>query len=306
MMVAQSHDSADRFDGVVGDLRFKEPMSQHTSWRVGGIADIYFVPDGIADLAHFMQNLPADMPVTMTGLGSNLLVRDGGLRGAVVCTHKGLSAIEQPDDTRVHAQAGVPGAKVARFSLKQGLRGAEFLAGIPGTVGGALAMNAGAFGGETWSIVESVDTVNRAGEINQRAPEDYDIAYRHVRGAQDEWFVAATFKLAAGDVEAGRGEIRDLLAKRGTSQPIQSANAGSVFRNPEGDFAARLIEDCGLKGHRIGGAEISQRHANFILNVDSAQASDIESLIELVIATVSERHDVELEPEVRIVGEAHS
>jgi len=303
MMVAQSYDSADRFDGVVGDLRFNEPMSRHTSWRVGGVADIYFVPDGAADLARFMQNLPGDMPITMTGLGSNLLVRDGGLRGAVVCTHKGLSAIEQTDDIRVRAEAGVPGAKVARHTLKQGLRGAEFLAGIPGTVGGALAMNAGAFGGETWSIVESVETVNRGGEINKRVPEDFDIAYRHVRGAEDEWFIAATFVLAAGDVEAGRGEIRDLLAKRGTSQPIQSANAGSVFRNPEGDFAARLIEDCGLKGHRIGGAEVSERHANFILNVDSASAADIENLIALVISTVSERHVITLEPEVRIVGE---
>lgn len=303
-MVAQKFDTADRFDGVRGELRFEEPMSKHTSWRVGGIADIYFVPDGINDLANFMGSLPESMPITMTGLGSNLLVRDGGLRGAVVCTHKGLSAIDKIDDTTVRAESGVPGAKVARFSLKQGLRGAEFLAGIPGTVGGALAMNAGAFGGETWDIVSSVQTVNRQGVLNERQPEDFDVAYRQVKGSNDEWFVAATFSLGTGDVDVGRGEIRDLLAKRGTSQPIQSANAGSVFRNPQGDFAARLIEESGLKGHRLGGAVVSDRHANFIINEGEASADDIENLIALIISTVSERHGVELEPEIRIVGEA--
>ncbi len=304
MMVAQTYNSSDRFDGVRGELRFDEPMSKHTSWRVGGVADIYFVPDGVEDLALFMHALPKTVPVTMTGLGSNLLVRDGGLRGAVVCTHKGLSAIEKPDETSVRAEAGVPGAKVARYSLNQGLRGAEFLAGIPGTVGGALAMNAGAFGGETWGIVRNVEMINRDGEIYTRTRDEFDIAYRHVRGAADEWFVAAKFGLEPGDVETGRGEIRNLLAKRGSSQPIQSANAGSVFRNPQDDFAARLIEASGLKGQRVGHAQVSTHHANFIINEGDATAADIEELITMVIAKVEQQHGVTLEPEIRIVGEA--
>ena len=235
-----------------------------------------------------------------------MLVRDGGIRGTVIATSGLLNEISPVDELTVRVEAGVSCAKVARVCARLGLTGAEFLAGIPGTMGGALAMNAGAFGGETWLLVQQVETLDRHGELRIRTPADYRIAYREVQGPAGEWFVAALLRLQHGDTEAAGARIRELLDKRSASQPTQQPNAGSVFRNPDGDYAARLIESCGLKGTSIGGACVSEKHANFIVNDGTASAADIEALIEKVAATVEQKCDVRLQREVHIVGEKSS
>jgi UDP-N-acetylmuramate dehydrogenase len=284
-------------------LRFKEPMARHVSWRAGGPADRFFVPRDLDDLAAFLKGLARSEPVLFVGLGSNLLVRDGGFRGTVVLTH---SAKLRPQlrEGLVYAEAGVASPKVARFAAAHELTGAEFLAGIPGTVGGALAMNAGCFGAETWDIVEKVLTLDRTGTLRQRTKRAFDIGYRHCGAPAGEWFAAAYFRLEPGDGAASRSRIKEFLARRIASQPLQLPNAGSVFRNPPGDHAARLIESCGLKGLARGGARVSEKHANFIVNPEgTATAADIEGLIEAVREKVKSATGVELVPEVRIVGE---
>lgn len=307
--------------GLRGELRQREPMARHTTWRTGGPADRAYFPVDLADLAAFLRSVPANEPLHFIGLGSNLLVRDRGVRGTVILTHWALRAIrlERTDHGHgdIYADAGIASPKVARFAAMHGYRGAEFLAGIPGTVGGALAMNAGCFGGETWKIVERVVTIDRQGNLWERMPADYEINYRHVslkaEGSQasslsphpsEEWFVAATFQLPRGDTQSSRRIIRGLLQKRLATQPLERPNAGSVFRNPPNDYAARLVEACGLKGRTIGGAQISTKHANFIINTGGARAADIEQLIELVERSVKEKFGIALEREVRIVGEA--
>jgi UDP-N-acetylmuramate dehydrogenase len=291
-----------RSSGIRGVLRENEPLSRHTSWRVGGPADRYYVPASIEDLSLFVAGLPAGEPVYWVGLGSNLLVRDGGVRGTVIGTHGVLSGLERRPDGTVVAEAGVPCAKLARQCVRWGLGQAEFFAGIPGTVGGALAMNAGAFGGETWRHVSSVQTMDRCGIVHHRGREQYEVGYRSVRGPADEWFLAANLSFET-DSAASSADIKALLARRKASQPIGLPSCGSVFRNPPGDHAARLIETAGLKGRRIGGAEVSPKHANFIINTGGATAADIEQLIDLVRKTVLEVHGVRLQPEVRILGE---
>jgi UDP-N-acetylmuramate dehydrogenase len=286
-----------------GRLLHDEPMSRHTSWRIGGPARNYYQPADLQDLCEFIKTLPADEQIYWVGLGSNLLVRDGGINGTVIALSGMLNELSITDDNHVRAEAGVASAKVARFSANNHLTGAEFLAGIPGTIGGALAMNAGAFGGVTWDVVDKVETLNRSGEVNTRTPDDYEIGYRHVSGPGDEWFVAAYFKLQPGELDDSKAEIKSLLARRGESQPTQLPNAGSVFKNPEGDYSARLIEACGLKGKCIGKACVSDKHANFIINTGEARADDVEALIRLIQQTVKEMRGIELQPEVRIIGE---
>lgn len=300
MMNAMQQDST----VLRGRLSRNEPLARHTSWRVGGPAERFYRPADGEDLIAFLSQLDADEPLFWLGLGSNLLVRDGGLRGTVICTSGTLNGLAQIDQDRVRVEVGVACPKVARFCTRAGLRGAEFLAGIPGTVGGALAMNAGAFGGETWELVESVETVDRHGVRRVHTPADFRIGYRSVVGPAGEWFLAATLRLSPGDTAAGSARIKELLERRAATQPTQQANAGSVFRNPPGDHAARLIESCGLKGECIGGACVSQKHANFIINTGDATAADIEALIARVAAEVEARCGVQLEREVRIVGEA--
>lgn len=290
-----------------GELRRDEPMARHVSWRAGGRVARAYVPADADDLCAFIAQAPRAEPLVLVGLGSNLLVRDGGLRGSVIFTHGVLKQIRL-EGRAIYAEAGVPSPKLARFAANHARGGAEFMAGIPGTIGGALAMNAGCYGGETWNIVESVTTVDRAGQIRQRTGANYDIGYRHVVLQDDgeEWFLAARFKLPKGDSAKSRSIIRQLLEQRIAAQPLAQPNAGSVFRNPPGDHAARLIEACGLKGHVIGGAMISDKHANFIVNIGAASAADIEALIELAASRVRETFDIALEREVRIIGEAAS
>jgi UDP-N-acetylmuramate dehydrogenase len=279
------------------------PMSKHTSWHAGGPADIFFAPRDSMDLASFVRQLPAQLPLMWIGLGSNLLVRDGGIRGAVVSTQGALDGLERQSATRIRAEAGVPCARIARQCVKWGLGPAEFFAGIPGTLGGALAMNAGAFGGETWRHVVDVEVLDRRGSRHTRTPADYAIGYRSVKGPQNEWFLSARldFERKPGINDAG---IRELLEKRRETQPIGEWSCGSVFTNPPGDHAARLIENAGLKGFRIGDASVSAKHANFIINHGEARAADIEALIRHVQTAVAKTSGVQLATEVRIVGEA--
>jgi UDP-N-acetylmuramate dehydrogenase len=279
-----------------------EPMSRHTSWRVGGPADLFFTPQDAANVSRFLQGLDPAAPVLWIGLGSNLLVRDGGIRGAVIDTHGVFGELERLSDDEVRCGSGVTCAKLAKQCVKWGLGPAEFFAGIPGTLGGALAMNAGAFGGETWKHVVSVATIDRAGVQRERPSADYQIGYRHVAGPANEWFLGARLRF---EVRPGvsNDDIRLLLARRKATQPIGEWSCGSVFTNPPGDHAARLIEACGLKGFRIGGARVSEMHANFIVNDGTASAADIEQLIAHVKRIVKDRHGVELNPEVRVVGE---
>jgi UDP-N-acetylmuramate dehydrogenase len=277
------------------------PMSKHTSWHVGGPADLFFTPRDEKDLAAFLRQLPAEMPLLWIGLGSNLLVRDGGIRGAVISTHGALGTLERLTATRIQAEAGVPCARIARQCVKWGLGPAEFFAGIPGTLGGALAMNAGAWGGETWRHVVEVDVLNRRGLKATRTPAEYAVGYRSVQGPADEWFIGArlVFERTPGvNTEA----IRELLDKRKQTQPIGEWSCGSVFTNPPGDHAARLIESAGLKGFRIGDASVSEKHANFIINHGHALAVDVEALIEHVQRTVEKVHGIALRTEVRIAG----
>lgn len=283
-------------------VRRDEPMSKHTSWHVGGPAEVYFNPKNRDELASFLRQLRADVPVYWVGLGSNLLVRDGGLDGVVISTHGTLDRLERQSETTVYAEAGVACARIARQCIKWGLGPAEFFAGIPGTMGGALAMNAGAFGGETWNHVLEVETIDRHGRQYTRKASEYEATYRHVESpVADEWFLASqlTFEHKPGQNEE---QVRELLAKRKASQPIGEWSGGSTFTNPPQDHAARLIEASGLKGFRIGDASVSEKHANFIINHGNAKAADIEALIAHVQETVASRHGVRLNPEVRIVG----
>jgi UDP-N-acetylmuramate dehydrogenase len=284
-------------------IRRNELLSRHTSWHVGGPADAWFAPRDVEDLSAFLRALPAGVPVTWVGLGSNLLVRDAGIRGVVICPHGALGRLERLDATHVRAEAGVPCARLGRQAVKWGLGPASFFAGIPGTLGGALAMNAGAWGGETWPRVVEVETIDRAGEVRRRAASEYQVGYRSVvPPAAGEWFVAATLRFEP-DPQASTDSIRRLLEQRLASQPIGEWSCGSVFTNPPGDHAARLIESAGLKGHRVGDAMVSPKHANFIVNLGHARAADLEAVIRHVQDTVEQVHGVRLRPEVRVLGE---
>ncbi|HEX4647210.1 MAG TPA: UDP-N-acetylmuramate dehydrogenase [Steroidobacteraceae bacterium] len=283
-------------------VRRNEPLSRHTSWHVGGPAELFFSPRDRSDLAAFLRALTPEVPVHWIGLGSNLLVRDGGIKGVVISTHGALEALGRLDENSVRAEAGVACARIARQCIKWGLGPAEFFAGIPGTLGGALAMNAGAFGGETWQHVFAVETIDRAGRMHKRASSEYRIGYREVVApVPEEWFLQASLRFEHKP-GAHPGEVRELLARRRQSQPIGEWSCGSVFTNPPGDHAARLIEAAGLKGFRIGGASVSEKHANFIINHGEASAADLERLIGHVRETVERVHGVALKPEVRIVG----
>jgi UDP-N-acetylmuramate dehydrogenase len=289
--------------GLRGELREQEAMSRHTSWKTGGNADYYYRAADVDDLSEFISRVPSDMPITWVGFGSNLLVRDGGIKGVVISVVGVLDKLELNDEKGITVGAGISCAKAARFAAKHGLAGVEFLAGIPGTIGGALAMNAGAYGGEIWNYVSQVETINRAGKRQIHAKDHFDIAYRSVSISDDEWFVATSLKLENSTKATVEKSIREMLAERAEAQPLGQRSCGSVFRNPQDDYAARLIDDCGLKGKQFGGATVSEKHANFIINSGNASSLDIEQLIELIQTTVYEKHAIQLIPEVKIIGE---
>jgi UDP-N-acetylmuramate dehydrogenase len=291
------------------DARFEpriqrdEPMSRHTSWHVGGPADVFFTPKDRADLLAFLEVLPTGTPLFWLGLGSNLLVRDGGIRGVVIDT-TGLDRLESIDATTLYADAGVPCARIARRCISLELGPAEFFAGIPGCLGGALTMNAGAFGGETWPRVRAVDVCDARGRERRRDAREYSYSYRRiVPPVPGEFFLGAVleFEHRPGLTDDA---LRDLIARRKESQPIGEWSCGSTFTNPKGDHAARLIEAAGLKGTRIGDVMVSPKHANFLVNVDAAKAADVERLVALIQQEVKRQFGATLTPEFRVVGEA--
>ncbi len=302
-MLQESHEGEEfglpTFEGE--QLNF--PLAPLTSWHIGGQAERFYLPVSVEALSHYVAQLPQGTKLTWLGLGSNVLIRDHGISGAVICTRK-CQEMTQREDGTLYVQAGATCAKFARFATKLGYSDAAFFAGIPGTIGGALAMNAGAFGGETWEWVQSVTVMSREGVSIERQPNEYDIAYRSVHAKQpmqDEAFMAAVFRFPQGGME-GMTKIRELLKKRSQTQPIGTFNCGSVYRNPPGDFAARLIEACGLKGYRVGDAIVSEKHANFIINCNHASAKDVETLMSTIESAVWASFNIKLQAEVRILG----
>jgi UDP-N-acetylmuramate dehydrogenase len=282
-----------------------EPLSKYTSWRVGGPAKNLFIPEDINNLSDFLKTLSSSEKIFWIGLGSNLLIRDGGFDGTVIVTQGVLNKIENLDNNLVRVGTGAACGTLARSCARLGLTGIEFLAGVPGTMGGALAMNAGAHGSETWNFVEQCEVINRFGEIKIRPKSDYKISYRHVICPdQQEWFISAYLKLIPGDKEKSLSKIKEFLAHRALTQPINLPNCGSVFRNPKDNYAAKLIESCDLKGFRIGDAEVSQKHANFIINNGQATAKDIELLINHIHSEVLKKYNIDLIREVHIIGDS--
>lgn len=287
-----------------GNIKYDEPLAKYSTWRVGGKADCLYKPQSLACLRKTLQTLDKDIPIVWLGLGSNLLIRDNGIRGLVILTQGALKQIHLVDGDMVDVEVGVSCASMARFCARNDLSGGEFWAGIPGTMGGALRMNAGCFNGETWDHLVFVDVMDRQGNIRRLEKKDFTISYRHIQGLQpDEWFVSARFKLSPGDKQTSMAAIKSLLARRAETQPAGEYNCGSVFRNPDGMYAAQLIEACGLKGHSIGDAEVSPKHANFINNRGQATAKDIESLIHFIQQTVKAEKGITLQPEVHILGQ---
>lgn len=295
-----------------------EPLAPYTSWRIGGPADRYYRPQDSADLVAFLKTLEPDVPITWLGLGSNVLIHDDGIRGVVI--HLLFSAepslVHLSDTQRkqcpkhlenqpvVCVEAGVPCAKLAKFCVKQGLRGAEFFSGIPGTIGGALKMNAGAWGSETWEHVVMVETIDRAGVVRERFVNDYQIGYRSAMAlkGEQEWFLKGYFSFEPGEAALSSTKIKALLKERSDKQPIGTFSCGSVFRNPEGHFAGQLIEASKLKGFKIGDAMVSDKHANFIINLGKATARDVRALIDHIQQVVQQDHQVLLETEVKMLG----
>ncbi|MES2998173.1 MAG: UDP-N-acetylmuramate dehydrogenase [Pseudomonadota bacterium] len=285
-----------------GHLLENVSLTKYTSWRVGGPAQHLYEPKDSDDLIHFIKQLPSEEPLLFLGLGSNTLVRDGGINGTVVITQGGLCKLELLDSTTIRAEVGVASPVFARFSARKNLSGAEFLAGIPGTIGGALVMNAGCNGMETWNIIKAVETVNRRGEKKIRLPSEYQIAYRSISIFPNEYYLAAHFQLKPSSKEIALEKIRSVLAHRAATQPTNEPSCGSVFRNPSDGYAARLIESSGLKGFKIGGASVSTKHANFIVNDGHATAADIETLIGKISEVVFKTHHIQLIREVHIIG----
>lgn len=294
------------------ETKFNVPLAKYTSYKVGGLAKIYFKPKNLTDLSKFMQELPLTEDIFWLGLGSNVLIRNGGFNGAVIHTHNVLNDIKIISENNVglliKVGTGVSCAKLAKFCVQHNLMDGIWFAGIPGTMGGALCMNAGAFGGETWRHVVSVDVIDRQGNIFNQLPADYIINYRTVVAKNNNintWFVAGFLFFKFANININLSEkINLLLQQRKLTQPIGTLNCGSVFKNPVDNWAGKLIETAQLKGKKLGGAIVSEKHANFIINSGSATADDIEQLIHLIQTKILEIHKIWLKPEVRIIGQA--
>ncbi len=277
-----------------GKLKNYHSLAGYTTLHIGGPARLFYQPEDLNDLIVFLRTLPRqEENVVWLGYGSNVLIRDSGVDGVVIHT-KYLNHFEELNASVFRAEAGLPCVKLAKYY--------PFLSGIPGTVGGALAMNAGAFGEQIWNHVVEVETVNRSGDLKIRKPNDFKIGYRNVICPDNEWFVAGKFSFNKDNVDKNQHIIRDFTAKRAATQPIGELTCGSIFRNPPGDYAWRLIESCGLKGKQIGGAEVSRRHANFIVNKSNATANDIENLINYVRSEVKRQTGIDLLLEVKILS----
>ncbi len=292
-----------------GRLEQQVAMAHHVSWHAGGMASASYWPADCDDLREFVRRQPADAALLLVGNGSNLLVRDGGFDGTVIFT-AGLQKLQielappAHGYRQVYAEAGVAATQLAKFAAANGLTGLEFLAGIPGTVGGCVAQNAGCFGSESWDCIDRVNMLNRRGELIQRSHAEFEVGYRRVEPLIEvgEWFAGAWFDLREADGSAAMRTVHEFIAKRRDSQPLDMPNAGRAFRNPQDNFAARLIQLAGMAGARLGGARVSERHPNFVINGGDASASDIERLIDLVAERVQEKFGVRLQCDVRIVG----
>ena len=283
-----------------GKLLQNVSMARYSTWRTGGKAQVLFIPADRDDLVDFLGQMDNKLPVQFIGLGSNLLVRDGGFNGVLIRLAPGLTKLKV-NGQKVIAEAGVAAPKLARFAIKHGLAGAGFMVGIPGSVGGALRMNAGCFGGTTWDIVTKVTIATVTGEISHVSADQFDTDYRYVKhkSIDDLYFIEAEFDLVEGDE---KDDITEVMQKRAKAQPIGTANAGSVFVNPDAHSAGALIEQAGLANFSIGDAQVSAKHCNFIINHGNAKASEIEELIQLVQEKVLVHSGISLKPEVHIIG----
>ncbi len=278
-------------------------LKNFNSWKVGGKAENFLICDDIDKLVSFIKTKKIKFPITYIGLGSNLLIRDGGVKGTIVVMHGGLNKINR-DKNFIYAEAGVSCSKLSKFAAKEGFAESAFFAGIPGTIGGALAMNAGCYGSETWEYVQKVLMINLNGDQIIRKKSDFKINYRQVENIKkNESFLAAWLLFPDGDKEIAEKNIKELLAHRKNTQPLNWPTAGSTFRNPKDNFAAKLIEDCGLKGYKIGDAQVSEKHANFIINLGNANALDIEKIIIHIQKIVLDKKNIELKREIKIIGE---
>ncbi len=294
----------DSFDKPLkGELLYRAKLAPFTTWRVGGEAEIIYRPVDAEDMAGFIQ-ANQDKPITILGAGSNVLVRDGGIAGVVIITAGTMNSLSIDGET-VCVDAGVGCPSFASSCRKAQLSGAEFLAGIPGTIGGAIKMNAGAYGSEIWDLIEKIKVVDNQGQIKELTKGEVEHGYRSCNLADDNWVITAYLRLKkseAHELEQIHEKVKVLQKKRSDTQPLNEYNCGSVFKNPQGDHAARLIDEAGLKGLEIGGAKVSNKHANFIVNTGNATAAEIEQLIELVKEKVKQIHGVDLETEVKVMG----
>ena len=284
------------------ELRFEEPMAKHTSFEIGGAVEVMAFPKTREELAKLLKTSALlDVKPAILGAGTNVLAPDAGMRGMVICLKNCFDGLEQIDATRIRVMAGATMARAAVFASNLGLSGLEFAHGIPGTVGGGVYMNAGAYGGEICQITESVEVMDYDGNIRSFTADEMDFSYRHSRMEEEEGIVlSAVFFLAPGDPDVIKGKMKELIGKRTVSQPLDLPSAGSAFKRPVGGYAAALIDQAGLKGYRVGGAAISTKHAGFAVNVGGATAEDVKSLLQQVSDKVFENSGIRIEPEVRI------
>ena len=287
-----------------GRLMANQPLAELTWFRVGGPAQVLFVPEDEADLAYFLGRLRSEIPVTVVGLGSNLIVRDGGVPGVVIRLGRGFGEVKVEDGARVRAGAAVPDVKVSRAAQEAGLAGLAFFRGIPGAVGGALRMNGGAYGRETKDALIEARGVDRRGRMHVFSNGDMHYTYRHCGAPDDIIFTQALFQGTPGDPAAIAAEMEKITESREATQPIKSRTGGSTFKNPPGRKAWQLIDAAGCRGLKVGGAQVSEMHCNFLINLGGASAADIETLGETVRERVRESSGVELEWEIRRIGVA--
>lgn len=283
-------------------MRYHEPMRKHTSFRIGGDAEVMAFPKNADELRDILlMSSELDITPVILGAGTNVLAPDEGMRGIVVCLKDCMDGIELPESDRIRVMAGVTMTRAAVFAANRGLSGMEFAHGIPGTVGGGVYMNAGAYGGEICQICESVDVMDANGNIRSFTAEQMQFSYRHsVIEDIGGIVISAVFRLTPGDTEQIKGTMKELMARRSASQPLEMPSAGSAFKRPVGGFAAALIDRAGLKGYAVGGAAISTKHAGFAVNLGSATAEDVKQLLKEVSDTVYQQSGIRLEPEVRI------
>ena len=297
-------DLFDRLSLALPRLRLlrEEPLAAHTSFRIGGPAEVMVFPSSLAELQALLRlSAQEGIRVRLLGAGTNILAPDGGVRGLVIVTSGALTGLSMPDAAHIEAMSGVTMARLACFARDNGLTGLEFAHGIPGTLGGGVVMNAGAYGGELKDVVTEVTALYPDG-VKVLTPAELDFSYRHsVFSAGEGIVLGAKVKLESGDPDAIKAKMDDLMARRKASQPLELPSAGSTFKRPTGYYAGPLIEGCGLKGCRVGGAEVSSKHAGFVVNVGGATCADVLALIEKVQKTVYDAHGVMLEPEVKII-----